>query len=176
MWILLFIGIAIPLIVLAKSSKPDTKTNQDVYAENVYKEITYKPEKLAPFPVGTTQCTTCVIKTQSTPPITRKVEKLEQSMTELSARDWIISHEGGPTSVNPSSLACGMPQSLPCSKLLRFAGVDMTLYNLNTYDGVKAAISTVSPETQLAWMENYVLGRYKSFLGAYNFWLVHKWY
>lgn len=96
--------------------------------------------------------------------------------TEAQAKAWIIAHEGGATSVNRSSLACGAPQSLPCSKILSFAGVDMSKYNLNTYAGVKAAISTVPLSTQLAWMDKYVLGRYKSYLNAYRFWQSHGWY
>jgi hypothetical protein len=96
--------------------------------------------------------------------------------TEAQARAWIIAHEGGATSVNKSSLACGAPQSLPCSKILSFAGVDMSKYNLNTYEGVKAAISTVPLSTQLAWMDRYVAGRYGSYLKAYQFKLKTGWY
>jgi hypothetical protein len=96
--------------------------------------------------------------------------------TEAQAKAWIIAHEGGATSVNKSSLACGAPQSLPCSKILSFAGVDMSKYNLNTYEGVKAAISTVPLATQEAWMDQYVMARYKSYMNAYHFWVQNRWY
>lgn len=96
--------------------------------------------------------------------------------SETQAKAWIIAHEGGATSVNKSSLACGAPQSLPCSKILSFAGVDMSKYNLNTYAGVKAAISTVPLETQLKWMDRYTISRYGSYMNAYRFKLVHGWY
>jgi hypothetical protein len=174
-WILLFVGITVPLIVLAKSNQTETNTNRD-FAEVVYKELTYKPEKLAPFPIGTPQCTTCVIKTQSIVSVSTTSGNNGQSETEESALQWIISHEGGPTSVNTSSLACGIAQSLPCSKLLSFAGVDMSQYNLETYAGVKAAISTVPVETQRAWMMQYIQNRYGSCVAAKQFWLAHGWY
>ena len=97
-------------------------------------------------------------------------------LTEDQAQQWIINHEGGRTSVNPTSLACGQPQALPCSKLLRFAHVDLTKYNLSTYAGTKAAISTVSVATQRAWMDLYVHQRYRSYLNAYRYWVVHHCY
>lgn len=98
------------------------------------------------------------------------------SMSEEEALNWIISHEGGPTSVNKSSLACGLAQSLPCSKILSYAGVDMSKYNLKTYEGVKAAISTVPVEVQRAWMIDYCIRRYKSVAGAQQAWLRQGWY
>lgn len=92
------------------------------------------------------------------------------------AMNWIISHEGGPTSVNPSSLACGLAQSLPCSKVLSFAGVNLASHNLNTFAGVQAAISTVPAETQREWMRQYCINRYGSLTNAKSFWQSHGWY
>jgi hypothetical protein len=97
-------------------------------------------------------------------------------MTEAEAKAWIISKEGWITSVNPTSFACGKPQSNPCSKLLIFAGVDLSKYNLNTYAGTKEAISTVPESVQDAWMDQYVMGRYKSYANARNFWLANGYY
>jgi hypothetical protein len=98
------------------------------------------------------------------------------SMLEQEALNWIIAHEGGPTSVNPTSHACGLAQSLPCSKILSYAGVDMSKYNLSTYDGVKAAISTVPAEVQRAWMIEYCNRRYGSVANAQMAWLRQGWY
>jgi len=98
------------------------------------------------------------------------------TMTETEALNWIISREGGATSVNTSSLACGLAQSLPCSKVLTFAGVDLTKFNLNTYEGVKAAISTVPAETQREWMRQYCVRRYGSVINAVAFWRANGWY
>ena len=109
-------------------------------------------------------------------PQSRVVVKGIKSYPDQYLWDWIISREGGPTSVNPSSLACGIAQSNPCSKVLIFAGVDLSKYNLNTYSGVRAAISTVPIETQRAWMRKYILGRYGSFSSAKIFWEIHGWY
>lgn len=69
----------------------------------------------------------------------------------------LIGKESGcnPLAVNPSSGACGLPQSLPCSKL-----------GPVNADGTSA----VDPVTQLNWMQNYVISRYGSWASAMTFW------
>ena len=99
--------------------------------------------------------------------------------TEAEAKAWIIRHEGGPTSVNKTSYACGKPQANPCDKLLDFAGV----YHAKTvkpwnysYAEAKALIAQVPESVQDAWMDRYVAGRYGSYLNAYRWWITHRWY
>lgn len=71
--------------------------------------------------------------------------------------DFMVTRESGwnPNAVNASSGACGLAQALPCSKLGP---------NWN------------NPVVALNWMNSYVVGRYGSWQGAYNFWLANHWY
>lgn len=99
--------------------------------------------------------------------------------TEAEAKAWIIRHEGGLTSVNTTSYACGKPQANPCDKLLDFAGVKhaKTVKPWNySYAEAKALIAQVPASVQDAWMDRYVLQRYKSYLNAYRWWTTHRWY
>ena len=75
--------------------------------------------------------------------------------------DYIISHESGWDyhAVNRSSGAYGLPQSLPAGKLAS-AGADWR----------------DNPVTQLRWANNYAVGRYGSWGGAYRFWTVNHWW
>ena len=75
--------------------------------------------------------------------------------------DYIISHESGWDyhAVNRSSGAYGLPQSLPAGKLAS-AGADWR----------------DNPVTQLRWANNYAVGRYGSWGGAYHFWTVNHWW
>lgn len=75
--------------------------------------------------------------------------------------DYIISHESGWNyhAVNRSSGAYGLPQSLPAGKLAS-AGADWR----------------DNPVTQLRWANNYAVGRYGSWGGAYRFWTVNHWW
>ena len=80
--------------------------------------------------------------------------------------DWqclvkIINHESGwnPNAVNKSSGACGLFQSLPCSKM-KSAGAD---YRTNY-------------KTQVKWGLGYIKGRYGTPAKAWNFWQKHHWY
>jgi len=100
-------------------------------------------------------------------------------LTEAQAKAWIIRHEGGITSVNKSSYACGKPQANPCDKLLDYAGV----YHAKTvkpwnysYAEAKALVAQVPAHVQDAWMDRYVAGRYGSYLNAYRWWITHRWY
>lgn len=75
--------------------------------------------------------------------------------------DYIISHESGWNyrAVNRSSGAYGLPQSLPAGKLAS-AGADWR----------------DNPVTQLRWANNYAVGRYGSWCGAYRFWVTNHWW
>lgn len=74
--------------------------------------------------------------------------------------DWIISKESGgnPYAVNASSGACGLGQSLPCSKVLNACG----------------SLSNV--QCQIEWVRNYTISRYGSPYNAYIFWTQNHWY
>lgn len=73
--------------------------------------------------------------------------------------DWIIAHESGgnPYAVNPIG-ACGLGQSLPCSKVLNACG----------------SLSNVS--CQIEWVRSYCISAYGSTYNAFLFWQVHSWY
>ena len=64
----------------------------------------------------------------------------------------LIGGESGcrPNAINPSSGACGIPQSLPCSKM---------------------GCSLNDPVCQLRWMSQYISARYGSWANAYSTWL-----
>lgn len=76
------------------------------------------------------------------------------------AMHYILDHESGsdPYVVNKTSGACGIPQALPCSKLLNVVG------SLDNIDG------------QLDWMIDYVAKRYSNPINAMEFWQSHHWY
>lgn len=78
-------------------------------------------------------------------------------ITEVEAAKKLIQRESGcnPNAVNPTSGACGIGQSLPCSKMGCAMG-----------DGL----------CQMVWMKSYTLGRYGSFANALAFHYVHNWY
>ena len=80
--------------------------------------------------------------------------------------DWqclvkIVNHESSwnPNAVNKSSSACGLFQSLPCSKMAS-AGAD---YRTNY-------------KTQVKWGLGYIKGRYGTPAKAWAFWKKHHWY
>jgi hypothetical protein len=145
-WIFLAVGILIPLIVLANSNRADTKTNQDVVAENIYKEITRTPEPLPPFPIGHPPIPEPVIPVVSDP------------LAELLRRE----SGNNRLAVNSSSGACGLGQALPCSKMLNAIGV--------------ATLAEASYEAQLAWMMSYITNRYGTVENALAFHNAHNWY
>lgn len=69
----------------------------------------------------------------------------------------LIKKESGcnPRAVNSSSGACGIPQSLPCSKM---------------------GCSLDNPVCQLRWMQSYVKGRYGSWENALSHHRANNWY
>lgn len=77
--------------------------------------------------------------------------------------NYLIAKESGcnPLSVNRSSGACGIGQSLPCSKM-----------GPVNPDGTSA----VSPVGQMAWMNSYVMGRYGSWEAAAAHHQARGWY
>lgn len=73
----------------------------------------------------------------------------------------IVNHESSwnPNAVNKSSFACGLFQSLPCSKMAS-AGAD---YKTNY-------------KTQVKWGLGYIKQRYGTPAKAWAFWQKHHWY
>lgn len=78
-------------------------------------------------------------------------------ISEAEAKAFIYQHESGndPYSVNSVSGACGLAQALPCSKM----GCELGDY-----------------ECQDNWATEYMLGRYGSWIAAYNWWQNNKWW
>ena len=83
----------------------------------------------------------------------------QAGIPQTTATTKLIAGESGcnPHSYNASSGACGIPQSLPCSKM---------------------GCSLNDPVCQLRWMDSYVKGRYGSWDNAYATWLNRSphWY
>jgi Uncharacterized protein conserved in bacteria len=71
--------------------------------------------------------------------------------------DFIISHESNwnPNSVNAFSGACGLAQSLPCSKV---------------------SGNPLDPIDSLRWANGYAQTRYSSWWGAYEFWIANRYW
>lgn len=76
------------------------------------------------------------------------------------AVDYIVSRESSwnPQAVNPNGGACGLAQSLPCSKI------------------AKAGLQWNNPVDALKWQFSYVKSRYGGYPQAVNFWKAHHWY
>jgi hypothetical protein len=160
------------LLSLGGIARATASVNEEAKkVEQIHKYVEREIEELPPFPRGNPNPTLVVKK-----PVQRLYAAQAVKMTEAEALNWIIKREGGATSVNRSSLACGLAQSLPCSKILTYAGVDLSKYDLTTYNGVKAAISTVPAEVQRAWMLQYCVRRYGSVVKAVAFWQQNHWY
>ncbi|MBA3678595.1 hypothetical protein H0W80_00105 [Candidatus Saccharibacteria bacterium] len=87
----------------------------------------------------------------------------QAGVTDVGSAIILINRESGcnPNAVNKSSGACGVGQSLPCSK--------MGAVNAN-------GTSAVSPVNQLIWMQNYVIQRYGSWKAAVSWHDSHNWY
>jgi hypothetical protein len=73
--------------------------------------------------------------------------------------DWIVAHESGGNPYAMNSIgACGLFQSLPCSKVL------------------SACSSLDDVACQIRWGQSYCLSRYGSTANARSWWEVHSWY
>lgn len=94
-----------------------------------------------------------IVPTASAQPINGDCQSwIEQAgITDTYHANLLIGGESGcnPGAVNPSSGACGIPQSLPCSKM---------------------GCSLDDPVCQLKWMQTYVINRYGSWSNAYATW------
>lgn len=93
-------------------------------------------------------------------------------------RDFIIGAESGgiPGRLNKSSLACGIPQALPCTKLYPHATKEWIRENYIVDEQGRWILPDPNPEYELAWMEQYVLERYGTWEKAYLFWKENRWY
>lgn len=78
---------------------------------------------------------------------------------QVHAMEFVIKNESGfrVDAVNKSSGACGLGQSLPCSKM-------------------KCELSFRGAECQLKWIAEYVQRRYGNPSNAQEFWLKNRWY
>jgi hypothetical protein len=83
--------------------------------------------------------------------------RVDTTLSEAEAKLFIYQKESGnrTNAINKSSGACGLGQALPCSKL----GCSLDDY-----------------ACQDAWFSNYAIRRYGSWVGAYQFWLTHRWW
>jgi hypothetical protein len=168
--------IAILITGPVSASAPTEYKEKEKIVQSIQEVIRPKKEELKPFPIGN--------KDPEVKPVIRVINAPRAnlgvlSMTEAEAKAWIIKREGGLTSVNTKSYACGKPQANPCDKLLDFAGV----YHAKTvkpwnysYAEVKAMIAQVPASVQDAWMDRYVAGRYGSYSNARAHWVAKGWY
>lgn len=87
--------------------------------------------------------------------IVMSMGKYEFGENQLNSLEQIIFHESGfnPKALNKSSGACGIFQSLPCTKML-----------------------STSLQDQVQWGFNYIKVRYGTPNNAWAFWQTHGWY
>lgn len=90
---------------------------------------------------------------------------------------WLISKESGcePGRLNKSSLACGIPQSLPCTKLYPYATKAWIMANKVERNG-RWYLPTPEPVRELTWMKDYVANRYTTWARARVFHSSNNWY
>lgn len=90
---------------------------------------------------------------------------------------WLIGKESGcePGRLNKSSLACGIPQSLPCTKLYPYATKEWIMANKVERNG-KWYLPTPEPVRELVWMKTYVANRYTTWSSARAWHRSHNWY
>lgn len=90
---------------------------------------------------------------------------------------WLISKESGcePGRLNKSSLACGIAQALPCTKLYPHATKEWIRANAVTRNG-KLYLPNPDPVHELVWMKSYVANRYTTWSSARAWHRSHNWY
>jgi len=90
---------------------------------------------------------------------------------------WLIGKESGcePGRLNKSSLACGIPQSLPCTKVYPYATKEWIMANKVERNG-KWYLPTPEPVRELVWMKAYVANRYTTWANARAWHRSHNWY
>ena len=83
----------------------------------------------------------------------------QTGLDEATAMNNIFMRESGnnPSAINPTSGACGLPQSLPCSKM-------------------NCELSEAGRACQTEWARQYAVSRYGSFVQAWEFWLANNWW
>lgn len=95
-----------------------------------------------------------------TPEPPKPVAPVYAPMSDDEAKNFIYQHEsGGRLDAMNSIGACGLGQSLPCSKMSSVCPNWRTDY-----------------ACQDAWFTNYMLQRYGSWVNARAFWLNHNWW
>lgn len=90
---------------------------------------------------------------------------------------WLIGKESGcePGRLNKTSLACGIPQSLPCTKLYPYATKEWIMAN-KVERNSKWYLPTPEPVRELVWMKSYVANRYTTWANARAWHRSHNWY
>lgn len=90
---------------------------------------------------------------------------------------WLIGKESGcePGRLNKSSLACGIAQALPCTKLYPHATKEWIRANAVTRNG-KLYLPNPDPVHELKWMKAYVANRYTTWSAARAWHRSHNWY
>ena len=77
--------------------------------------------------------------------------------------------------VNPSSYACGLGQSLPCSKTYPGISYDVRDGDFVRRDG-KLFVANPSLSKETTFLINYIKNRYGTPTNALSFWYGHNWY
>jgi hypothetical protein len=160
---------AVPLHAASSQSNKETKPTQD-YVSN---DITIKDNAIQPTsPISTPRTSPSIHKNGvqggrysaeangDIQILAKEKVTVKWSESEWPAFHYILDHESGsnPYAVNKTSGACGIPQALPCSKLLNVIG------SLDNISG------------QLDWMINYIASRYGTPTKAMQFHQTHNWY
>lgn len=91
-------------------------------------------------------------------------------VTDMATASHLISGESGCQAgrLNTSSYACGIAQSLPCTKLYPHA--TPAWINANKFQVNGKWFIPGDAVTEIKWMQNYVMGRYGSWAAAWAFW------
>lgn len=157
--------IALPAQAETPSAIPD-----DQIAKNIEKFIIQTPE---PEFVWTPKLEPDL---KDLPVIQRSIKM--SALTEQEAFNELVRRESGgdPLAVNPYSLACGLPQFLPCKKLLDKSNIIYNVANLTTISGVKTELAKIPYETQVELMWEYINARYQNARNALAFHNEHGWY
>lgn len=167
MWLLLLISIIItPLVALAASrNQTETKLtkieNGDLIANKIYQEISPNKAEVKPMERGSDEPKSIIVtKTQNT---SISVKDIEQSgVTNTALKELIRRESGGRLYVINSEGACGLGQSLPCSKMLNWIGV--------------SSLGETTYQQQVDWMMYYITNRYGTPENALEHHNLYGWY
>lgn len=185
---LIVVGLALARIVYARTPKPSTRkvvsrnrienmldtltVEGTAYSEKIWAQ-TKREQKLkeqwenqrkAPKRISQNKPRSVSVPTVSAVPA-GKAQSYALSVvgsSQFASLKSLWSHESGwrTTAMNPSSGACGIPQALPCSKIINKCGSNWR----SDY------------KCQIDWGIGYIRGRYGSPNAAWQHFLSHNWY